>query len=307
MPQAYVYSRNGGPETESFVDLPKPVPGPGELLVAVHAAGVNPVDWKRRTGFGPVGAAAVTLPAVFGGEVAGLVEQVGAGVEGFAVGDAVFGNSSTGGYAQYTLVPAETAAHKPAALSFTDASTLPIAAATAYDGVQQLDLPAGATLLVTGAGGGVGVAAAQIAAHAGLRVIGVAGAAKKSFVEDLGAVYVESGPGFAERVRAAAPDGVDGVYDLVGGTVLEEAAELLADRSKLISGGDRVTVARLGGAPVARERSSAVLDAVARLVTEGALDPRVTGTFPLEQAGQALRAVEEGHAQGKIVIEVVSG
>jgi NADPH:quinone reductase-like Zn-dependent oxidoreductase len=305
MPQAYLYTQHGGPETESLTELPKPVPGPGELLVAVRAAGVNPVDWKRRTGLGPLGATA-PLPAVFGGEVAGVVEQLGEGVDGFAVGDPVFGNPSTGGYAQYTLLPVATAAHKPAKVSFTDAATLPIAAATAWDGVRQLALPAGATLLVTGVGGGVGTAAAQIAVHEGVRVVGLASAGKKSFVEGLGAVHVESGPGFAERVRAAAPDGVDAVYDLVGGTVLEEAAELLTDRSKLISAGDRVTVARLGGAPVERERSSAVLDAVARLVAEGALDPRVSRTFPLERAGEALREVEQGHAEGKIVIEVAS-
>jgi len=303
MPQAYVYTQHGGPETEAFAELPKPVPGPGELLVAVRAAGVNPVDWKRRSGLGPLGGAA-PLPTVFGGEVAGVVEQLGEGVDGFAVGDPVFGSPSTGGYAQYTLLPVATAAHKPAGVSFTDAATLPIAAATAWDGVAQLDLPTGATLLVTGVGGGVGTAAAQIAVHLGLRVVGIASTGKKSFVESLGAVHVESGPGFAERVRAAAPDGVDGVYDLVGGAVLEEAAELLTDRSKLISGADRAVVARLGGAPVERARTSAVLDAVAQLVSDGVLDPKVSQTFPLDQADQALRAVEQGHAQGKVVIEV---
>ena len=304
MAKAYVFTANGGPEVESFRDLPQPVPGPGQLLVAVRAAGVNPADWKRRTGSRPPGVAPVQLPAVLGGEVAGVVEQLGADVTGFAVGDAVFGNPVTGGYAEYTLLPAEVTAHKPPELSFTDAATLPIAAATAYDGIQQLGLPAGATLLITGVGGGVGVAAAQIARLAGVRVIGTASSGKKSFVESLGVIYVEPGPGVADRVRAAAPDGVDAIYDLVGGAALEAVAGLLADRSKLITAGDRDTVAKLGGSPVARARNRAVLDAVAQLVVDGELNPFVTATFPLEQAGEALRAVESGHARGKVVIEV---
>ena len=303
MAKAYIYSRHGGPETESLADLPRPVPGPGELLVAVRAAGVNPVDWKRRAGSLPPGAPE-ELPAVFGGEAAGVVEQLGDGVEGFAVGDAVFGNTVGGSYAEYALLPVSIAAHKPEGVSWADAATLPIAAATAYDGVLQLALPPGATLLVTGAGGGVGVAAVQIAVHLGLKVLGTASAAKKELVESLGAVHVASGPGIAERLRAAAPEGVDGVYDLVGGSALEEAAELLADRAKLITGADRVTVAKLGGAPVARERTPEVLDAVATLVVDGVLRPFVTATFPLDQADAALRRVEQGHALGKTVIEI---
>lgn len=306
MPKAYVFSRFGGPETESFADVPRPVPGAGQLLVAVRAAGVNPVDWKRRTGYVQANAPAVVLPAVFGGEVSGLVERIGDGVEGFEVGDAVFGYPLTGGYTQYTLLPAVSTAHKPAGVSWADAATLPVAAATAYDGLRQLDLPAGATLLVNGVGGGVGSAAAQIAAHHGLRVVGTASAAKREFAESLGVVHVESGPGVADRVRAAAPDGVDALFDLVGAPSLEDLAALLTDPSKVISGADKDTVAKLGGAPVARKRTADVLDAVAQLVAEGALNPFVTRIFPFEQAGQALRTVEDGHTRGKVVIEVSS-
>ncbi|MEV7029069.1 NADP-dependent oxidoreductase [Streptomyces sp. NPDC093272] len=305
MPKAYVYTRHGGPETEAFADVDRPVPGPGELLVAVRAAGVNPVDWKLRGGFRRPGEGEARFPEVLGSEAAGVVEEVGEGVSGFAPGDAVFGNTSGGAFAQYALLTASVTAHKPAALSFTDAATLPVAAATAYDGVRQLDLPEGATLLVTGAGGGVGAAALQIARAWGLRVVGVASEAKKDFVESLGAVHVPSGPGLAERVRAAAPEGVDAVYDLVGGEVLAEAAGLLADRTRLITAGAAPdTVAALGGSRVERARTAAVLDEVAELVVGGELDPFVSRTFPLDEAGQALRAVEDGHARGKIVIEV---
>ncbi|NEA98454.1 NADP-dependent oxidoreductase [Streptomyces sp. SID13726] len=306
MPKAYVFTRYGGPETEAFVDVDRPSPGPGQLLVAVRAAGVNPVDWKIRSGFrrpGETGDRA--FPAVLGSEVSGVVEEIGPGVEGFAVGDEVFGTTLTGGYAEYTLVPVAIAAHKPAELSHAVAATLPVAAATAYDGVRQLGLPRGATLLVTGAGGGVGAAAVQIARADGLRVVGVASAGKKDFVESLGAVHVPSGPDWAERARAAVPDGIDAVYDLVGGEVLTEAAELLVDRARLITAGAPEEVVHgLGGARVTRARNAAVLEAVARLVLDGDLDPHITGTFPLDRAGEALRTVEEGHVRGKTVIEV---
>lgn len=333
MSKAYVFTRFGGPEVEAFVDQEPPEPGPGQLLVAVRAAGVNPVDWKLRAGKRRPGAPPAEFPEVLGSEVAGVVEAVGSGGEGFggggfgdggsdgggldgggsdgggfAVGDAVFGNPDTGGYAEYTLLPASLAAHKPAGLTFTEAAALPVAAATAYDGVRQLDLPAGATLLITGVGGGVGVAAAQLARHLGIRVVGTASTGKKDLVESLGAVHVPPGPDLAQRVRAAAPGGrVDAVFDLVGGEDLVAAASLLplADRAgKLITAAAKETVGELGGAAVARARTREVLEAVAQLAVDGVLRPQVTERYPLERAGEALRAVEGGHARGKVVIEV---
>ncbi|MFF0156420.1 NADP-dependent oxidoreductase [Streptomyces sp. NPDC005263] len=307
MPKAYVFRRYGGPEVEAFAEVERPVPGPGQILVAVRAAGVNPVDWKQRTGYRRPGESGEReFPAVFGNEVAGIVEATGEGVDRFAAGDEVFGNTVAGGYAEYALLPVGVSAHKPAQLSFARAATLPVAAATAYDGVHQLDLPAGATLLVTGAGGGVGAAAVQIARAVGLSVVGVASEGKRDFVEALGAVHVPSGPGWAERVRAAAPDGVDAVYDLVGGEVLADAARLVTDPARLITAGAPAEEAqRYGGARVARKRNAAVLEAVAQLVVNGELDPHITRTFPLDRAGEALRTVEDGHARGKVVIEVV--
>jgi NADPH:quinone reductase-like Zn-dependent oxidoreductase len=135
------------------------------------------------------------VPAVFGGEAAGVVERIGPGVTDFAPGDEVFGQAAAGGYAEWALLPAELTARKPAAVSFEDAATLPIAAATAHDAIVQLALPPGATLLIIGVGGGVGVAAAQIAHHQGITVIGTASAAKKDFVESLEVIPVEYGEG----------------------------------------------------------------------------------------------------------------
>jgi NADPH:quinone reductase-like Zn-dependent oxidoreductase len=304
MPRAYVFTRIGGPEAEAFADVPRPVPGPGQILIAVRAAGVNPADWKRRVGTRGPGEPEPQFPVVFGREAAGVVEEVGPEVNGFAVGDEVFGHPVAGSYAEYAVLPAAAAARKPAGVSWTDAATLPVAAATAYDGLRQLALPRGATLLVNGVGGGVGAAAAQIARHEGLIVIGTASEGKKDFVESLGVVHVPSGPGVADRVRAAAPGGIDAVYDLVGGEPLREVAALLDDRSRLISGADRGLVAELGGSAVQRERNAAVLEAVVALVDEGVLNPYVTRVFPFAEADRALRAVEEGHGRGKTVIEI---
>ncbi|MEE4546948.1 NADP-dependent oxidoreductase [Streptomyces sp. V4-01] len=303
MPRAYVFTRHGGPEAATFLDVPRPAPGAGQLLIAVRATGVNPADWKRREGLRGPGEPEPRFPVVFGREAAGVVEEVGPDVTGFAVGDEVLGYPVDGSYAEYAVLPAAAAARKPAAVSWTDAATLPVAAGTAYDGIRQLSLPRGATLLVNGVGGGVGTAAAQIARHEGLTVIGTASEGKKDFVESLGAVHVASGPGVADRVRAAAPDGVDAVYDLVGGEPLREVAPLLTDRSRLISGADRKLVAELGGSTVIRPRNTEVLEAVAALVAEGVLDPYVTRVFPFAEADRALAAVEEGHSRGKTVIE----
>ncbi|HEX4430700.1 MAG TPA: NADP-dependent oxidoreductase [Frankiaceae bacterium] len=302
MPDAYVFTANGGPEVEALIDWPRPVPGPCQVLVLVRATGVNPADVKRRRGL--VAEAKAGFPVLFGREAAGIVAELGEGAAGFVVGDAVFGQPAAGSFAEYAVIHADQAALKPDALSFADAATLPVAAATAYDGIEQLGLSPGSTLLVTGIGGGVGVAAAQLARHRGLRVIGTASAGKKDLVTALGAVHVTYGPGVTDRIRAAAPDGVDAIFDLVGGEALAEIASLAGGRSTLISAAAGHLVTELGGSPVKRARSRAVLDAVARLAVDGVLDPHVTAVYPLREAGRALRAVEDGHTAGKIVLTV---
>jgi NADPH:quinone reductase-like Zn-dependent oxidoreductase len=303
MSKAFGFKGYGGPEVQGLLEVPKPDPGPGEVLVAVRAAGVNPADWKFRSGFMRE-VFPSELPAVFGYEVAGVVEELGNGVVGFAVGVEVFGSVVGGGYAEYAVVAAQNLARKPAEVSFTDAAALPVAATTAFDGLTQLGLAAGQTLLIVGVGGGVGVAAAQIARNWGIRVVGTASPAKREFVETLGVTHVPYGDGVADRVRAAAPNGVDGLFDLVGGDALRAVGGLVADPKRLVTAVDPGAAEEFGGHMIERSRDGHVLEAVAGLAASGALNPFVTAVFPLDQAAEALAAVETGHAQGKIVLQV---
>ncbi|MCF7549403.1 NADP-dependent oxidoreductase [Pseudonocardia sp. WMMC193] len=299
--RAYGFTRTGGPETQTFLDVAVPEPGPGELRVRVRAAGVNPGDWRLREG-----AYGTVPPAVLGREVAGTVTAVGPGVTGFGTADEVFGGcpGMVGGWAEEAIVTAGFAAHRPASVRPEDAAALPVAAGTAFDALEGLALPAGSTLLVNGAGGGVGVPTLQLARAAGLRVVGVASPRKHALVERFGGIPVAYGDGVLDRVRAVAPDGVDAVFDLVGGDPLRAVATLLTDRSRLRSIADKGLAAELGGRDVVRDRSTRVLDALANEVAAGRLDPHVTEVLPLEQAERALAEVENGHAEGKVVLRI---
>lgn len=304
MVTAFGFQSFGGPEVGEFVELDTPSPLPGELLVEVRAAGVNPMDWKIRAGLFPL-PEPVHFPLVMGYEVSGVVREVGGDVEGFRVGDEVFGAVApgSGGYTQMTLLTATASAKKPVQVSFTDAATLTVGAATAYDGVSQLGLVAGQTLLINGASGGVGVAAAQLARDLGITVIGIAGADKQALLESLGAIFVSYGDGVAERVAAIMP-AVDAIFDLAGGEGLRAVATLLADRSKLITACDPDTAGELGGRDMERDGTGRVLEILAAMVADGKLDPKVEDIVPFDNAAAALAAVEVGHAKGKVVIQV---
>lgn len=296
--RGYGFLRAGGPEQQAFLEVDEPVPGPGELLVRVRAAGVNPGDWRVRDGsYGVEG------PAVLGREVAGTVLNAGEGVTGFAPGDEVFGGcpGMLGGWAPTAVVTASFAAHRPDGVSPEQAAVLPVAAGTAFDTLENLQLAAGATLLVNGAGGGVGLPLVQLARRRGLTVVGTASPAKHDLLARLGATAVTYGDGVTDRLRAAAPGGIDGALDLVGGDALRAVAALVP-AGRLYSVADKPLVKALGGDEVTRDRSTAVLAELARLVAAGELDPMVGEVRPLEEAGAALAAVEGGHVTGKIVL-----
>jgi len=301
MSQVYVFNQYGGPETQQLIDRPLPEPGPGEVAVEVQAAGVNPVDWKIRSGL--LGKDH-QLPAPMGQEVSGIITALGEGVEDFSVGGAVLGTvvPGRGGFAEHTLLRAEATVSKPEEISFADAATIPVAAATAYDGTHQIELEAGQTLLILGIGGGVGLMAAQIGKVHEFVVIGTASESKRGLVESVGAVFVPYGDDAAAGLRAAAPSGVDLILDLVGGDALREAADWVSDPSRIISAADPVTVSELGGKPL--ERTPESLQKITEVVEYGPVDPHVTARYPLERASEAVAAVESGHATGKVIIEM---
>lgn len=300
MSTALVFTDYGGPETQELIDRQQPVPGPGEVAIEVKAAGVNPADWKIREGrLGHHW----KLPAPMGREASGVVTAVGEGVEDFAVGDEVLGLPATGhgGIAQHTVLSAEKTVLKPEEISFADAAAIPVAGATAYDVTHQIELEAGQSLLILGAGGGVGLMAAQIGKVHQFTVLGVASASKKELVESTGATFIESGDGVNDRVRRLAPEGVDLIVDLVGGDALRDIAPVAKDPQNIVSTADPATATELGGAGV--ERSGEGLAKITDVIKYGLVSPNVRERFSLADAREAMAVVETGHTAGKVVVE----
>lgn len=299
MSAVFVTTAYGGPSHQQLTTREAPAPRAGEIAIEVRAAGVNPADWKRREGaFGTRGA----LPLALGLEASGVVTALGEDVEGFAVGEAVLGSPARGlgAFAEHTVLKASQAAAKPEEVSFVDAAALPVAGATAHDLVHQIPLEAGQSLLVLGAGGGVGRMVLQLAQMLELRTVGVASESKRELIEASGAIFVPSGEGAPQRVREHTPDGTDLLIDLVGGQALRALAPLAAAPSAIVSAADADTATELGG--TGREQGEGTLETIAALVRDGLVDPHVVQTYRLVEAAEALAAVESGHAGGKIVI-----
>ncbi|MFC8955927.1 NADP-dependent oxidoreductase [Streptomyces sp. NPDC057101] len=305
--EAIVYEEFGGPEVlRHATGVAVPEPGPGEVRVKVAAVGLNPVDWKRRYGwveeFYPT-----TFPAVPGLEFAGTVDKVGEGVDDLAVGDEVLGWTKTGAYAQYAI--AGLVVPKPAGLSWASAASLPVATETAQRVLDLIGVRAGETLFLHGAAGVVGSVGVQLAVAAGVTVIGSASGANHAYLRELGAIPVEYREGLADRVRAAAPDGVDAVFDAAGHGVLPVAIELLggadAAKERIATIAD-VDAAKHGiiftGVMGDPEAVRAGLTAHARAAEAGTLAVRLADTLPLKEAARAQELSETGRVRGKLVL-----
>lgn len=212
----YGFTEFGGPEVERFLDVPDLVVTPGAVLVRLRAAGLNPADIKVRSGQRQ-GKVEVRFPMAMGREAAGTVVEDPSGR--FREGELVFGScaSGFGALGDLVLLELDQTARLPDGVEAEQAACIPVAIGTAWDALGELGVGTGGTVLVLGAGGGVGVHAAQLAAHLGARVIGVASAAKAELVASAGAEHVESGDGWAEVVAELAAEGVDAVVDAVGG------------------------------------------------------------------------------------------
>ena len=303
-----------GQEPE-LVDLPVPEPGPADVLVRVHAAGMNPFDWKVADG-ALEGVVDHAFPVVMGSDGAGVVEAVGAEVERFRPGDRVYGQFmkvalGIGSYAEYTLAPAEgKLALVPEGLSFTVAAALPTASVTAYQATAAAQLEPGSRILVNGASGGVGQSAVQFAADAGAHVIGTAPAELGDLLRDLGAAEVidfTAGP-TAEQVRATHPDGIDAVLDLISTQgQADPLVDLLRPGGVAISTNgaldpEALAPRELRGINLYSNATPEVLALVADLAASGRLRVTIDSEVPLEDAPAAVAKARAGHARGKTVV-----
>jgi NADPH:quinone reductase-like Zn-dependent oxidoreductase len=283
-----------------LAEVPEPHAGPGQVRIAVHTAGVNGMDWKVRAGH-LRDIAPVTFPAGTGLDAAGIVDEVGPGVEDVEIGTAVFG-TGVSTYAEHAVLTAWV--RKPDRLGFGEAAGFGVPVATAQRILDQLDVAAGQTILVSGASGGVGSALVQFATARGARVIGTASAANQAYLDRLGATPTRYGHGLVDRVRALTGDGVDAAFDIAGSGVVPELIALTGDPAKVLSiadfsAGDHGAQVSTGGG----NRTAALAEA-ARLVEAGALHIPVANTFSLEHAAEAQAANETGHVAGRTVIVV---
>ncbi|ESQ01224.1 NADP-dependent oxidoreductase [Streptomyces sp. CHA1] len=308
--RAIIQESHGGPEVLHETRVPRPEPGPGEILVAVRAAGVNPTDWKHRAQAGFVD----RLPLILGWDVSGVVEAVGYGVTLFAPGEEVFGMlpypHGSGSHAEYVVGPARAFTRKPTVIDHVQAGALPLVSLTAYQAlIDTAGIGPGQRVLIHAAAGGVGHVAVQIAKAHGAYVIGTASAPKHDLLRELGADEVVD---YRTTDVAEAVDGVDMVLDPLGGETRARSVGLLRPGGTLVSllsGGSAEEAARAAErgvrtATMLVEADHAGMNAVADLVAAGALRPRVEATFPLAEAAAAHRLGETGRTTGKIVLEV---
>ncbi|WP_346095632.1 NADP-dependent oxidoreductase [Streptomyces olivaceiscleroticus] len=292
------FAEFGGPDVLQLIDAEEPHAGPGQIRIAVRAAGVNPVDWRIREGQ-VLGAHPTELPSGVGLDAAGVVDEVGEGVEGVEVGDRVFGEGSST-YAEFAVLSAW--ARMPEGLSFEEAAGYPSLMETALRIIREVGVQPGQTLLVSGASGGVGSAVLQIARDRGITVIGTAGAANQDYLRSLGALATTYGEGWVERVRRLGR--VDAALDLAGSGVIRELVELTGVPQKVVSIADL-------GAPDLGVRFSGVAgsmpDALAEaadLISRGKLHMPIEKSYSLAEAAAAHIDSQAGHTRGRRVIVV---
>jgi NADPH:quinone reductase-like Zn-dependent oxidoreductase len=290
----------GDPQVLTVEEAPEPHAGPGQIRVRVHASSVNPADWKIRAGY-LHDVFPVTFPGTAGSDAAGVVDEVGDGVTGVSVGDAVFGLAE-GGAAELAVLTAW--APVPSTWSPEQAAAAGLVSTTAITGLDALGDLDGRTVLIEGAAGGVGSAAVEIAVARGATVVGTASEANHDFLRGLGAVPVTYGPGLADRVAAVAPQGVDAALDTAGSGSVADLVAIVGDPARVATVAD-FTAAALGVAVVQGGENAAVnLPAAAELGAAGSYTPRVQATYPLDEVADAQALVQGGHVRGKVVVTV---
>jgi NADPH:quinone reductase-like Zn-dependent oxidoreductase len=306
----------GGPEVLSFEEAPRPEPGAGDVLVRIHAAGVNPIDWKLREGQ-TRNWVHVELPAVPGLDFSGTVEKLGSGVTKFKVGDDVFGRTSasgSGSYAEFTIVKGDDLARKPSSLDHIHAAAIPTAGLTAWQGLIESVPPGdaiaireGQGLLVHGGAGGVGSFALQFGKLRRARVTTTAAAENESYLRELGADQVIDYR--RERFEQIVRD-LDAVFDTVGGDTQRRSLQVLKRDGMLVSTVGiqfEAEAKEKGVRTVAMQAKTSVphLEEIAQLVASGEVEAPVTEVFPLRDARRAHEESQGGHVRGKIVLSVL--
>jgi NADPH:quinone reductase-like Zn-dependent oxidoreductase len=303
MARTVQFSEYGGTDVLRVVDAPELSAGPGQVRVAVRAAGINPIDWKILHGF-MAEVMPMTLPAGLGSDLAGVVDEVGEGVTEFAVGDEVLGSSLTPALSESALADPANVVLKPAEVSWDVAGSIAGAGGTAWAVLNKLDIREGETLLIHAAAGGVGTFAVQLAVARGARVIGTASESNFDYLRSIGAEPVRYGDGLLERVRAIAPQGVDAVLDASGRGEIPVSIELAGgpDRVLTLVAFDAAdTGIQVFAGATDDARGPALRDIVA-LLERRALTVPIWRTFSLDETAAALDASNAGHLNGKIVV-----
>jgi NADPH:quinone reductase-like Zn-dependent oxidoreductase len=301
--KAVRFDQYGELDVLKVIEVPTPEPGPGQVLVQVKAAGINPGEAKIRTGLVHAKFPA-TFPSGEGSDLAGTVAATGRGVVGFADGQEVIGyTDNRASHAEYVLVEAVNLTPKPAEVPWDVAGALYVAGATAYAAVRAVSLAAGETLVVAGATGGVGSIAVQLARLAGVNVIGIAGPAHQEWLEHRGVSGVVYGEGVADRIRHTA-DHVDAFIDAVGGDYVRIALDLGVEPQRIDTIVNFAAVAMLGvqAQGNAAGASAAVLADLAGLIAADLLEVPIAASFPLAEVSDAYRMLERGGVLGKIVL-----
>jgi NADPH:quinone reductase-like Zn-dependent oxidoreductase len=305
MSRAVRFDHYGGLEVLEVREVERLVPIAGQVLVRVKAAGINPGEASIREGLLHERFPA-TFPSGEGSDLAGTVEEVGDGVQEFSVGDEVIGFTDwRASHAELALVPVDHLVRRPPNVSWEAAGALPIAGMTAYAAVRAVSVAEGDTVVISGAAGGVGSLAIQLARHNGASVMGLAGEHNHQWLRQHGVIPVSYGEGVADRIRAVAEGGVDAFIDTFGQGYVELALELGVSPQRIDTIIDYDAAQRHGAKTDASAAGSSaeVLGELVRLINEGELEVPIAHVYPLEQVRDAYRELERRHTRGKIVLE----
>jgi NADPH:quinone reductase-like Zn-dependent oxidoreductase len=304
MPKAVRFNQYGGIDVLQVVDVERPTPGPGEVLVKVKAAGINPGEASIRKGFFAEQWPA-TFPSGQGSDLAGVVAAVGEGVQGFAEGDEVIGfTNKRASQAEYAVVEASDLIHRPRNVSWEAAGSLFVAGTTAYAAIRAVSLKRGDTVAVSGASGGVGSIVVQLAVREGAKVIGLASPVHHQWLRDHNVIPVAYGEGIEERIRAATDDHLDAFIDTFGADYVELALKLgvRPERIDTIINFEAVTKYGVKAEGNSAAANATVLAELAQLIDQGALEIPIARVYPLADVQEAYRALEQRHTHGKIVL-----